>query len=399
MLLISLAAFTLGFGLWAVFAALGPFLIKWYNFTPSQALLIAAMPPFFASAASIPLGMAADQYGGRAVFSVLLVVLLVPLIAAMFADGYVAFLCIGMLLGLGGASFVVGNAHVSVWYPRSRQGTALGVYALGNFGIVLGMVFVPLLITGVLGGPSGYGDLPPKLSLGPIEGWRLLFLVFAFPTLIMAVVYWTCTSEPRSRAKKLSFGQVARVYTSGYLVWIIAYLYWASFGTLTFFSSFAPTYLVNRWDIPGEEASMIYTSILVTGVALMRPVGGWLSDRHDPRRLLIALFVPKLLLALVLADEISFPIQMAAMIGFAMLSGAAAACVVKLIPTYFAEVGAVSGLAKAAGAACGFVMTTAMAVSQEVTGSYAEGFRLWVLVTLVGIVLLTLERPYRREKA
>ncbi|MGH7262624.1 MAG: MFS transporter, partial [Candidatus Rokuibacteriota bacterium] len=239
---IAVVAFSLGFGIWGMFAALGPFLITWYKFTPSQALFLAAMPPLFAAITSMPLGVAADRYGGRKIFTLLLFTLLIPLIAALFADSYFMFLILGMMLGLGGATFVVGNAHVSVWYPQAQQGTALGIFALGNIGIALGMVFVPLLIVNVLGGPEGYAELPPKFALGPLAGWRLIFLIFAVPTLIMGFLYWTMTSEPPIRHRKLSFGQIAGVYKSGLLVWVIALLYWTSFGTLTFFSAFTPVY-------------------------------------------------------------------------------------------------------------------------------------------------------------
>ena len=240
------------------------------------------------------------------------------------------------MLGLGGASFVVGNAHVSVWYPQAKQGTALGIFALGNIGIVLGMVFVPLLIT-VLGGPEGNTEFPPKFSIGPLAGWRIIFLIFAVPTLIMGIIYWTMTSEPPTRHRKLSFGQIAGVYKSGSLVWIIAYLYWTSFGTLTFFSAFTPTYLVDRWEIDGTKASMIYTSCMVVFVAIMRPFGGWLSDRLNPRKILIFFFGISLVWASVLVGEISFSTQVGAIFSLALLSGASAACVVKLIPTYFTQ--------------------------------------------------------------
>jgi NNP family nitrate/nitrite transporter-like MFS transporter len=395
---IAFVAFSLGFGIWGMFAALGPFLIKWYNFTPSQALFLAAMPPLFATITSIPLGIAADRYGGRKVFTILLFTLLIPLIAALFADSYFRFLLLGMMLGLGGASFVVGNAHVSVWYPQAKQGTALGIFSLGNIGIALGMVFVPLLIVNVLGGPEGYAELPPKFAVGPLAGWRLIFLIFAVPTLIMGFLYWTMTSEPTIRHRKLSWGQIAGVYKSGSLVWVIAFLYWTSFGTLTFFSAFTPTYLVDRWEIDGTRASMIYTSGMVVFVAIMRPIGGWLSDRLNPRNILICFFGLSLLLASVLVAEISFSAQIGAIFSLALLSGASAACVVKLIPTYFTQVGTVSGLAKAAGAACGFTMSTIMAISKNASGSYKYGFLAWAVMNILALVFVLSPKIFNREK-
>ena len=64
-LLISSLAFSLGFAVWGMFSALAPFLIKWYDFSATQVLVLAAMEPFFAAAVSIPLGILTDKFGGR----------------------------------------------------------------------------------------------------------------------------------------------------------------------------------------------------------------------------------------------------------------------------------------------------------------------------------------------
>ncbi len=396
---IAFIAFSLGFGIWAMFSALNPFLITWYGYTASEALFLSAMPPLFAALVSIPLGVAADRYGGRKVFTILLLVLLIPLLAAPFVDNYYMFLVLGMLLGLGGASFIVGNTHISAWYSQSKQGTVLGIFALGNIGIIIGMVLVPLLITNFLGGPLDNADMPAKFILGPIAGWRLIFPIFAVPTLIMAIVYWTMTSDPPARNKKqLTSRQILGVFKSGHLVWIIAFLYWVSFGTLTFFAAFTPTYLTVRWNIDPAQAAMVYTTGLVACVALMRPVGGWLSDRGNPIRLLAYLFGTASIFGALLVFEISFPIQIASMLCLALLAGASAATVVKLIPTYFPRVvGTVSGLAKAAGAACGFAMSSTMALSNNFTGSNKYGFLVWVAVNIAALGIVVFPRNFQQR--
>lgn len=384
---IALGAFSLGFGIWAMFAALGPYLIDWYDFSAGQVMLLAAMEPMGAMILSIPLGIATDRYGGRAVFTLLLLALSVVLLLGVMVDSYAGFLLMSVALGLGGASFVVGNAHVSAWYPKSRQGTALGIFAFGNIGIVLGLVLAPLLVENVLGGPTGYAELPPKVALGPVEGWRIVFLVFALFSLVMAAVYWRFTSEPPGRRRIGSFREIAALCRSSRLAWIVSYLYWVSFGTLTFFAASTPTYLTDRWGVDASKAAMVFTSLLVVCVALMRPVGGWLSDRRDPLSLLVVLFSVSLALAVVLALEISLPVQLLTVYVLALTSGAAAACVVKLIPTYFVQVGAVSGLAKAAGAASGFAMTSVLALSGDVVGSYVPGFALWAAMNGLALYL------------
>jgi NNP family nitrate/nitrite transporter-like MFS transporter len=92
-------------------------------------------------------------------------------------------------------------------------------------------------------------------------------------------------------------------------------------------------------------------------------------------------------LAVVMAMQISLSAELFAIYGLALLAGAAAAAVIKLIAVYFRHVGAVSGLAKAAGAACGFAMTIALAASKDFLGGYTFGFALWALMNVAAFYI------------
>lgn len=367
---ISTMAFSLGFAIWGMFSALAPFLIEWYHFTSTQVLVLAAMEPLFAAAISIPLGIWTDKFGGRTVFTILLVLLSVVLILGTFAEGYYSFLFLGSMLGLGGATFVVGNAHVSSWYPKSKQGTALGLFALGNIGITFGMMAVTFVITSVA-------------DQSDPEGWRIIFPIFAIPTLFMAAIYMFFTSDPPNRKlKNTSTREIWAVYRSGVVVWLVPGLYWVAFGTLVFFASTMPTYLVDHWRVDATSAVAFYTPVLVVCVAVTRPLGGWAADRYDVLTLLTWMFGAMSILAVLMALQLSFSLELVAIYGLALLSGAAAAAVIKLIPIYFEHVGAVSGLAKAAGAACGFTMTAVLAASNFLVGGYTLGFIVWALMNM-----------------
>ncbi|GAB1714970.1 MAG: major facilitator superfamily MFS_1 [Nitrobacter sp.] len=369
-LFISTMAFALGFAIWGMFSALAPFLIEWYHFTSTQVLILAAMEPLFAAAISIPLGIWTDKYGGRTVFTILLVCLSVVLIFGTYAEGYYSFLFLGSMLGLGGATFVVGNAHVSSWYPKSRQGMALGLFALGNIGITVGMMLVTFVITNVV-------------DANDPDGWRIIFPIFAIPTLLMAAVYMFFTSDPPNRKlKNTSMKEIFAVYRSGLVVWLVPGLYWVAFGTLVFFASTMPTYLVDHWHVDATSASAFYTPLLVVCVAITRPLGGWLADRCEVLSILSWMFGMMSVLAVLMALQLSLSLELIAIYGLALLSGAAAAAVIKLIPIYFEHVGAVSGLAKAAGAACGFTMTAILAASNFLLGGYTLGFVVWALMNI-----------------
>jgi MFS transporter, NNP family, nitrate/nitrite transporter len=383
-LLISSLAFSIGFAIWGMFSALAPFLIKWYSFSSTQVLVLAAMEPLFAAAISIPLGIWTDKYGGRTVFTLLLLSLAIVLFFGLFAEGYYSFLLLGSMLGVGGATFVVGNAHVSSWYPKSKQGTALGIFALGNIGITVGMMAVTFLITRVLDGP---------------DGWRMIFPIFAIPTLLMALIYMFFTSDsPYKQHKDVSVREIFAVYRSGVVVWLVPGLYWVSFGTLTFFASTMPTYLVDQWHVDAARASAVYTPLLVVCVAITRPLGGWLADRFDVLTILSRMFGIMVVLALVMVMQISLNVELFAIYGLALLSGAAAAAVIKLIPIYFLHVGAVSGLAKAAGAACGFTMTITLATSKQLLGGYTFGFAIWALMNVAAFYIVLSRVGFKHAK-
>jgi NNP family nitrate/nitrite transporter-like MFS transporter len=255
---------------------------------------------------------------------------------------------------------------------------------MGNVGITVGMVTVTFLITRVLIGP---------------DGWRLIFPIFAVATLLMAGVYWFFTSDPPNRKlKNTSLREIFVVYRSGVVVWLVPYLYWVSFGTLTFFASAMPIYLLDQWHVDAIQASMVYTPPLVICVAIARPLGGWLSDRYDTFNILSWMFGSMVVLALLMVLQISLPAELFAMYGLALLSGAAAAAVIKLIPMYFVHVGAVSGLAKAAGAACGFTMTIILATSKQLLGGYTAGFAIWALMNVAAFYIVLSRVGFRDTK-
>jgi NNP family nitrate/nitrite transporter-like MFS transporter len=188
------------------------------------------------------------------------------------------------------------------------------------------------------------------------------------------------------------------VYRSGVVVWLVPYLYWVSFGTLTFFASAMPIYLLDHWHVDAVQASMVYTPLLVVCVAITRPLGGWLADRFDALRILGMLFGIMAVLAVVMTTQISLRVELFAIYGLALLSGTAAAAVIKLIPLYFRHVGAVSGLAKAAGAACGFTMTVTLAASKNLLGGYTFGFAIWALMNAAAFYIALSRVGFRHAK-
>jgi NNP family nitrate/nitrite transporter-like MFS transporter len=157
-------------------------------------------------------------------------------------------------------------------------------------------------------------------------------------------------------------------------------------------------YLLDAWHVDAIEASVVYTPPVGICVAVTRPLGGWLADRSDTFRILSWLFGIMAVLALLMAMQSSLSLELFAMYGLALLSGAAAAAVIKLIPMYFVHVGAVSGLAKAAGAACGFTMTIILATSKQLLGGYTLGFAIWALMNVAAFYVAFSRVGFRNTK-
>jgi NNP family nitrate/nitrite transporter-like MFS transporter len=78
------------------------------------------------------MGLLTDRWKGRAVFSGLLLFSAIPPFLAPVVSSYSMLLVGGFFLGVAGSSFAVGVGFVSPWFGSEKQGTALGVFGLGN---------------------------------------------------------------------------------------------------------------------------------------------------------------------------------------------------------------------------------------------------------------------------
>jgi len=138
-------SFAVCFAAWGLPSVLAPRLRELFQLSATQAALLVAVPVLLGSLARLPVGLLADRLGGRAVFAGLMLACAVPAWAAAAASSYRGLLAVFFFLGLAGASFPVRVGYVSRWTPPARQGSALGVYGLGNIGQSAAVFLAPLL--------------------------------------------------------------------------------------------------------------------------------------------------------------------------------------------------------------------------------------------------------------
>jgi NNP family nitrate/nitrite transporter-like MFS transporter len=145
-LLVSTLAFTVCFMVWMMFAVIGIPIKESLGLNATEFGLLTAMPVLTGSLIRVPLGIWTDRYGGRIVMTVLLAVTVPAIWMMNYATAYWHFLFIGLFVGLAGGSFSVGTPYVARWFPRNRQGFAMGVFGAGNAGAAVNKFLAPVLL-------------------------------------------------------------------------------------------------------------------------------------------------------------------------------------------------------------------------------------------------------------
>jgi NNP family nitrate/nitrite transporter-like MFS transporter len=136
-LILALVSFFTCFYVWSLFGPLGPKIQHDLKITEVQLSWIVAIPVVLGSVLRIPMGLLTDRWGGRVMFTGLMLYTALPAaMIAIFHSGFWVLVVLGLLLGVTGSSFAIGVPFVSRWTPPERQGSALGIYGMGMGGTV-----------------------------------------------------------------------------------------------------------------------------------------------------------------------------------------------------------------------------------------------------------------------
>ncbi len=375
-LALATVAFTACFFAWSLLGPLGPDLQDSLELSEFELSAMVAVPVLLGSLMRIPLGVLADRYSGRTVFTALMAFTPLPLVALALAhDSLGTLLAFGFLLGFAGASFAVGVPFVNRWYPPERQGFALGVYGMGMGGTVLG------------------GLVAPKIA----DEWGLAapFWLAAGVVVVVGVVFALFSRvgpRPGSAAaadRSISlFASLAIFRTSG-RAWALTLFYFLAFGGFVAMFLYLPKLLTGVHELTKTDAGARAAGFALLAV-LARPLGGWLADRIGATRVLRISFVATILLALLLAFTYEHIVPLTfACLTLAVALGLGTGAVFKLVAEWFpTQVGGVTGVVGAAGGLGGFFPPLVMGVVNSATGSYLLGFVLMAFVAVGCLVVL-----------
>jgi NNP family nitrate/nitrite transporter-like MFS transporter len=375
MLGLATLGFAVNFWAWALLSPLGPlFRDKGTlgTLTESDVALMVAVPVLVGSLGRILVGNLTDRYGGRVMFPLVSAATIVPILfLAFFAlDSYTLILVGGFFLGIGGTAFAVGVPFVNAWFPPERRGFAIGVFGAGMGGTAVSALTTVKLFTDV--------------------GHKVPFLLTASALAIYAVVSWLLLRDAPGRTVPTT-SLASRLVANAKLpiTWQAAILYAVAFGGYVAFSVYLPAYLKTEYGLTPAGAANRMAGFVVVAV-IMRPVGGWLSDRFGPVPVLAGGYAVVVAGAAVAAthppvDSLGAAafLSMAAALGCG--SGATFALVAKV--TEPARVGGVTGLVGAAGGLGGFVPPLLMGYIYGQTDSYAIGLVLLSVTAALTLVL------------
>jgi NNP family nitrate/nitrite transporter-like MFS transporter len=343
------------------------------------------MPVLTGSLIRVPLGIWTDRFGGRIVMAALMAAVIPAVYLMAYATAFWHFLVIGMFVGLAGGSFSVGTPYVARWFPKERQGFAMGVYGAGNSGAAVNKFVAPALMVAF--------------------GWTMVPKVYAAVLLGVLILFWTFSaSDPAHRVPSTTrFGDQLKALKDPRVLKYCQY-YSIVFGGYVALSLWMVQYYVGEYGLDVRVAALLAACFSLPG-GVLRAVGGWLADRFGAHSVTWwVMWVSWGCLFLLSYPQASFTVRTVGgtstfhlgldVYGFTALMFALGiafafgkASVFKYLSDEFpANIGAISGIVGLAGGLGGFVLPILFGLLLDLTGVRSSAFML--LYGVVGVSLV-----------
>ena len=405
-LAISTLAFTLCFAVWTIFSIIGIQIKADFNLTDTQLGLLMATPVLTGSISRMFLGIWTDQYGGRKVFSILMLLTAACVYLLTFANSYIMLLIAALGVGLAGGSFIVGVTYTAAWFNdvKEKQGTALGIFGAGNVGSAVTNFGAPFLLIAL--------------------GWQGTAQIYATVLAIAGVVFlFLAKDDPlkETRQELQQKGFWEQLSPLGDLrVWRFSLYYFFVFGAFVALALWLPHYLIGVYELDIKTAGMI-AALYTIPASLFRILGGWMSDKYGARRVMYWTFIASVICTFLLSypsteyavkgvnQTYNFHFEITLLgfvfltfaLGFFMSLGKAA--VFKHIPVYYPKsVGAVGGVVGMIGGLGGFLLPLTFGMLNDVIGVWQSSFMLLFVIAAAALAwmhfaILRAERVEYRE--
>ncbi|WP_295810216.1 nitrate/nitrite transporter [uncultured Nitratireductor sp.] len=393
-LTMSTIAFTICFAVWTIFSIIGIRIKEELGLSETQFGLLVGTPILTGSLVRMILGIWTDRYGGRLVYTATMLTAAIAAILLSLAQSYTMLLLAALGVGVAGGSFAVGVAYVSRFYPAGKQGTALGIFGVGNVGAAVTKFLAPFVMVA--------------------WGWETVAQVWAGSLAIMALVFWFATNDdPVTRARRADRIR-RRSFASEFeplknlQVWRFSLYYFFVFGAFVALALWLPRYVIGVYGFDIRTAGLIGAAYSLPA-SVFRAYGGALSDKAGARTVMYWTFAVSAVCTLILSipatdyvvQGIDGPrpfhfavgpwvfVALVFVLGFFMSLGKAA--VYKHIPVYYPDnVGAVGGMVGMIGGLGGFILPLLFGYLNDLTGLWTSCFMALFAIVVVSMIWMHL---------
>jgi len=388
----STLAFTVCFMVWMMFAVIGIPIKQTLGLNETQFGILIATPVLTGSLIRLPLGMWTDRFGGRLVFFILMLATVIPIWMISWGTEFWHFLVTGLFVGVAGGSFTVGIAYCARWFPRNRQGFAMGIFGVGNTGAAVTKLVAPTIVVAY--------------------GWAMVPKVYAVLMAVTAVLFWffTFTNPAHTAAGKQVTVKEQLMALKDPTVWRYSQYYSIVFGGYVALSLWMTKYYISEYGFDIKLAALLAAGFSIPG-GLLRAIGGWFSDKYGAHTVTWwVLWVGLVCLFFLSYPQTQFTIQTVSgpktfeiglnptvftiimfTMGIAFAIGKAS--VFKYISDdYPQNIGVVSGVVGLAGGMGGFILPIMFGALVDLTGIRSSAFML-----MFGIVWVSLMWMYFTE--
>lgn len=265
-------AFTVCFAVWTMYGVLITFLVdnRYLMIDKAQIGWLIGIPILTGSVMRLPVGLLTDRYGGKPVYLSVMVFAALSLFVTSQVSTFVGFMMAGLLFGMSGASFAVGIAYSSLWFPKERQGTALGIFGMGNAGSAITTLAAPTMLKNFTNGGQN------------IEGWRTLPIVYGVALLVMSALFALFTVNRKvETAGQKTLGQMLAPLKD-IRVWRFGMYYFLVFGAFVALAQWLVPYYLNVYGMTLAMAGLL-ASVFSLPSGVIRALGGWASDKFGAR--------------------------------------------------------------------------------------------------------------------
>lgn len=391
---LSTLAFTTCFAVWTIFSIIGVQIKEDLGLNETQFGLLVATPVLTGSISRMFLGVWTEQFGGRLVFTLQMLITAVCTWLLSSVTTYPMFLVAALGVGLAGGSFIVGIAYTSKWFEKDKQGTALGIFGAGNVGAAVTNFGAPFLVVAM--------------------GWEQTAQIYAVVLAVMAVAFWLFTKEDpgtleRRRKKEKPVSAMMQLAPLKHLqVWRFALYYFFVFGAFVALASWLPRFYIGMYGLDLKTAGMLAAAYTLPA-SIFRALGGWMSDKWGARAVMYWTFYISLFCCFILSypatnyivEGIEGPIEfrlatpvwmfafLTILLGFVMSLGKAA--VYKHIPVYYPDnVGSVGGLVGMIGGLGGFFLPITFGALNDLTNIWTTAFMVLFVIVAASLIWMHL---------